>query len=145
MRYFIRTCLWAPEKVNREVKYIRLANGEIRFVDPITTASHANAVAHGEAVVSAGRVTVDRQAETVEMGHRDSFSLSIKSAPGNEDAEACRRWLFELTDEERAALTQLPRDADEVSAEAMDEARELVRAKRSPAKRKPRARARKAS
>ena len=90
--------LWAPKEAEGECKYLVLASGEILLIDPCSYASHADAAqARGvrrDEVRSAGRVVIDRQARTVAMAERDSWTLRVKSAPGDEDAEAVRALLF---------------------------------------------------
>ena len=90
--------LWTPKEADGECKYLVLASGEILLIDPCSCASHADAAqARGvrrEEVRSAGRVVIDRHARTVTMAERDSWTLRIKSSPGDEDAEAVRALLF---------------------------------------------------
>ncbi len=90
--------LWTPKEAEGECKYLVLVSGDILLIDPCSCASHADA-AHSrgvrrEEVRSAGRVVIDRQARIVAMAERDSWTLRVKSAPGDEDAEAVRALLF---------------------------------------------------
>ncbi len=93
-----RSCLWSHSEAEGECKYLVLVSGDILLIDPCSYASHADA-AHSrgvrrEEVRSAGRVVIDRKARTVAMAERGSWTLRIKSSPGDEDAEAVRAALF---------------------------------------------------
>ncbi len=90
--------LWTPKEADGECKYLVLASGEILLIDPCSYASHADAAqARGvrrDEVRSAGRVVIDRQARTVTMAERDSWTLRVRSAPGDQDAESIRALVF---------------------------------------------------
>ena len=90
--------LWTPKEAEGECKYLVLFSGEILLIDPCSCASHADA-AHSrgvrrEEVRSAGRVVIDRHAQNVTMAERDSWTLRVRSAPGDQDAESIRALVF---------------------------------------------------
>jgi hypothetical protein len=79
------------------VRYVRMKTpGDVRFLPFGAFAAHANLVGADERsqVLSAGRVFVDRDRRTVSMDMRDSHSLDVCSAPGDEDARAIAALLF---------------------------------------------------
>ncbi len=89
--------LWSHDDAEGECKYIRLASGGVLLIDPTSYSSHrdvAELLGLRDQVVSAGQVSIDRQARTVVMADRDSWTLRIKSMPGEQDAEAVRLALF---------------------------------------------------
>lgn len=90
--------LWAHDQADGECKYLRLDTGEVLLIDPRSCAAHRDvAELRGvrDQVVSAGRVSIAREFREVYMAERDSWSLGIKSRPGDEDAQAIRAALFE--------------------------------------------------
>lgn len=89
--------IWSLSEATGECKYIRLDTGDVLLIDPATCASHREAAeSRGvrRSVVSAGRVVVDRDAREVRMADRDSWTLQVKSSPGEQDAEAVREAIW---------------------------------------------------
>ncbi len=98
--------LWSHDDAEGECKYLRLAAGGVLLIDPQSYASHrdvAELLGLRDQVVSAGLVDIDRKARTVVMADRDSWTLRIKSLPGDQDAEAVRLALFGQESESRRA------------------------------------------
>lgn len=89
--------LWDPSEAEGECKYIRLYDGRVLLIDPCSCAAHRDVAellgVRGQ-VVSAGRVSIVRESGAVYMAERDSYTLGVKSAPGDEDARAIQAVVF---------------------------------------------------
>ena len=87
-----------PERVRAEIKtrttrplkYVRMADGTLRFIDVLSNFSHADVVAPGESAVSAGIIGIDgdafaifkRGSDTLRIGAREDDADVLAAALG---------------------------------------------------------------